>query len=150
MRRLTFPEQRERDDTGFEGLPYVDGGLFERAGRVRLNSEQLALLVEATSYNSSGVDPTIFGSLMEACLGHAPLAAWSPLHARVRHHADRSSDDRRTDAEWLTRRAQQGDQPRRESRPSGEATERGASCSTLGRSRSAGRREPIGRLGPVN
>lgn len=67
---LSIPNQRERDDTGFEQLPFVNGGLLERAARVRLNVDELELLIEAADHDWRDVNPTIFGGLMEECLGH--------------------------------------------------------------------------------
>lgn len=67
---LNVHDQRDRDDTGFDGLPYVNGGLFENATRVRLNPNELAKMIDAAGYDWRAVNPTIFGGLMEACLGH--------------------------------------------------------------------------------
>lgn len=66
---LSVPDQRERDNTGIEGLPYVNGGLFELAARVRLEPAELEGLVRASTFDWRAVDPTIFGGLMESCLG---------------------------------------------------------------------------------
>lgn len=67
---LNVHDQRDRDNTGFDGLPYVNGGLFANATRVRLNPDELAKMIEAAGYDWRAVNPTIFGGLMEACLGH--------------------------------------------------------------------------------
>jgi hypothetical protein len=53
----------------FFGAPYVNGGLFSSPARIHLNPEELALVMEAAHFNWKEVDPTIFGSLMEGCLG---------------------------------------------------------------------------------
>ena len=53
----------------YQGAPYVNGGLFSSPARVHLNPEELSLVVEAAGFNWREVDPTIFGSLMEGCLG---------------------------------------------------------------------------------
>lgn len=53
----------------FLGAPYVNGGLFSSPARVHLNLDELKFIVEAANFNWREVDPTIFGSLMEGCLG---------------------------------------------------------------------------------
>lgn len=53
----------------FLGAPYVNGGLFSSPARIHLNSDELAFIVKAANFNWREVDPTIFGSLMEGCLG---------------------------------------------------------------------------------
>lgn len=45
---------------------YVNGGLFEEAARVHLEREELALLAEVAAYDWGQVEPTVFGSLLEA------------------------------------------------------------------------------------
>lgn len=63
------------DDTDYrrhgmlEGTTYVNGQLFAKPARVDLTVPELELLREAATYDWSRVDPTIFGSLMEGCLG---------------------------------------------------------------------------------
>lgn len=51
------------------GTRYVNGQLFEAAGDVGLEPEEVDLMVAAAEYDWSKVDPTIFGSLMENVLG---------------------------------------------------------------------------------
>jgi hypothetical protein len=53
----------------YHGAPYVNGGLFASPARVHLDPDELALVVEAARFDWRDVDPTIFGSLMEGCLG---------------------------------------------------------------------------------
>lgn len=67
---LDIPDQTARDATGFDELPHVNGGLFANPARVLLNAEELDLLVAVAAYDWRHVNPTIFGSLMESCLGH--------------------------------------------------------------------------------
>jgi hypothetical protein len=51
------------------GTTYVNGTLFEKAARVHLEPTELILLRTAAEFDWRAVDPTIFGSLMEGCLG---------------------------------------------------------------------------------
>ena len=79
------------DDTDYRrngvlaGAAYVNGELFARPGLVDLNADELRLLQNATAYDWSRVDPTIFGSLMEGCLGREQR--WE-LGAHYTHEAD--------------------------------------------------------------
>ncbi len=51
------------------GTRYVNGSLFEKPAKVHLQPEELQMLVRAAEFDWRKVDPTIFGSLMEAILG---------------------------------------------------------------------------------
>lgn len=51
------------------GTRYVNGQLFADPAYVDLNEDEIATLYEATTYNWSHVEPTIFGSLMERIIG---------------------------------------------------------------------------------
>ncbi len=51
------------------GTTYVNGTLFEKAARVHLEPSELVMLRTAAEFDWRAVDPTIFGSLMEGCLG---------------------------------------------------------------------------------
>jgi hypothetical protein len=54
----------ERPTAGmFKGVPYVDGGLFERSARVELEPEERKLLMTAALADWSGVEPAVFGGL---------------------------------------------------------------------------------------
>ncbi len=53
----------------YSGAPYVNGGLFASPAYVHLNHSELLLLAEVAKYDWREVDPTIFGALMEECLG---------------------------------------------------------------------------------
>jgi hypothetical protein len=53
----------------YHGAPYVNGGLFASPAHVHLDPEELVLVADAAGFNWREVDPTIFGSLMEGCLG---------------------------------------------------------------------------------
>lgn len=59
----------DRSEGLLAGLPYVNGGLLESVPYVPLNSFDLDLLVQASKYDWRYVNPTIFGSLFEGCLG---------------------------------------------------------------------------------
>jgi hypothetical protein len=69
-----FDVLNDEDDGGrygvLAGTRYVDGQLFARPAKVHLNAVELDLLARAAAFDWRAVDPTIFGSLMEGCLGH--------------------------------------------------------------------------------
>jgi hypothetical protein len=54
----------------YAGVPYANGGLFERAARIHLDRGELELLRQAAAFNWREVEPQIFGSLLEGTLGH--------------------------------------------------------------------------------
>lgn len=68
-----------------EGTRYVNGSLFATAAKVHLQPGELEQLAEAARFDWRKVDPTIFGSLMEGCLGHD--RRWE-LGAHYTHEAD--------------------------------------------------------------
>ncbi len=68
-----------------EGTRYVNGSLFETPAKVYLEPVELQQLAEAAKFDWRKVDPTIFGSLMEGCLGHD--RRWE-LGAHYTHEAD--------------------------------------------------------------
>jgi hypothetical protein len=55
----------------YAGAPYVNGGLFADPARVHLEPAELELLAGVAAFEWRDVDPTIFGALMEDCLGRA-------------------------------------------------------------------------------
>lgn len=67
------------------GTRYVNGELFARPAKVHLQADELELLRRAAHYDWRNVDPTIFGSLMESCLGHEHQ--WE-LGAHYTHESD--------------------------------------------------------------
>jgi len=78
--------RRPRPEHGlYAGVPYANGGLFERPARVHLDAEELGLLRVACGFNWREVDPQIFGSLLEKGLGHD--TQWQ-LGAHYTHAAD--------------------------------------------------------------
>lgn len=66
---MNSPKAIDRSEGLLAGLPYVNGGLLESVPYVPLNSFDLDLLVQASKYDWRYVNPTIFGSLFEGCLG---------------------------------------------------------------------------------
>jgi hypothetical protein len=69
----------------YEGTRYVNGSLFAQPAKVHLQPAELQRLAEAARFDWQKVDPTIFGSLMEGCLGHD--RRWE-LGAHYTHEAD--------------------------------------------------------------
>lgn len=67
------------------GTRYVNGDLFADPAEVGLNRDEVDLLVTATEFDWTKVDPTIFGSLMEGVLGRD--RRWE-LGAHYTHEAD--------------------------------------------------------------
>lgn len=51
------------------GASYVNGSLSAQPAKVHLESGEWAMLVEAARFDWGEVNPTIFGALMEGCLG---------------------------------------------------------------------------------
>lgn len=68
-----------------KGTRYVNGALFATPAKVHLEPAELTLLVKAAEFDWRMVDPTIFGSLMEGCLGHN--RRWA-LGAHYTHEVD--------------------------------------------------------------
>lgn len=69
----------------YAGTPYANGTLFADPARVHLDVEELSALREAASFRWNGVEPSIFGSLLEGGLGHDKQ--WA-LGAHYTHEAD--------------------------------------------------------------
>jgi hypothetical protein len=73
--RLNTPGPRpERGQ--YEGVPYVDGGLFREPAHVELEPEELTLLYESCGFDWKLVEPAIFGSLLEGALGRERVWAF--------------------------------------------------------------------------
>jgi hypothetical protein len=68
-----------------QGTQYVNGSLFASPAKVHLDQDDLAMLVKAAEFDWRKVDPTIFGSLMEAVLGRD--RRWE-LGAHYTHEVD--------------------------------------------------------------
>jgi hypothetical protein len=84
-----FEVLNDHDDAGrrgrYSGTRYVNGELFARPAKVHLDPGDLALLRRACRFDWRAVDPTIFGSLMEGCLGRD--RRWE-LGAHYTHEVD--------------------------------------------------------------
>ena len=65
---LTMDQEGPRGGL-YAGAPYVNGGLFAEPARLHLTPQELRMLAEVASFDWKEVDPTIFGALMEDCLG---------------------------------------------------------------------------------
>ena len=68
-----------------EGTQYVNGSLFAQPAKVHLRAAELQRLAQAAQFDWRKVDPTIFGSLMEGCLGYD--RRWE-LGAHYTHEVD--------------------------------------------------------------
>ncbi|HET9970333.1 MAG TPA: DNA methyltransferase [Streptosporangiaceae bacterium] len=84
-----FEVLNDPDDYGrhgvLEGTQYVNGSLFAQPAKVHLQAAELRRLAQAAQFDWRKVDPTIFGSLMEGCLGYD--RRWE-LGAHYTHEAD--------------------------------------------------------------
>ena len=69
----------------YTGAPYANGGLFAVSTHVHLVPDELRALAKAATFDWRQVDPTIFGALMEECLGRAQR--WE-LGAHYTHEVD--------------------------------------------------------------
>ena len=69
LHAMNSPSAVERSEGILAGLPYVNGGLLEQVAYIPLQLSDLADLVAASNYDWRHVNPTIFGSLFEGCLG---------------------------------------------------------------------------------
>lgn len=67
--RLNTPNDAERNLGRAERLPYVNGELFSEVSRLHLNYSQLRLIHQASQFDWTKVDPTIFGTILEGCMG---------------------------------------------------------------------------------
>lgn len=67
-----FEQMNSRDEaTGgkFKGVRYFNGGVFSQIYPLDLNEDELKILGEASKYNWSKVQPSIFGTIFEDSLG---------------------------------------------------------------------------------
>lgn len=53
----------------YQGVPYVNGSLFEHAAHVHLEQEELGTMRRLAAFDWSQVEPAVFGSLMQAVFG---------------------------------------------------------------------------------
>lgn len=59
----------ERRNRGRVAVPFVNGDLFSETSEVHLNADELEHLLKASRFDWRHVNPTVFGSLLEGCLG---------------------------------------------------------------------------------
>lgn len=69
-RRFDIQDSERRNRGRNNSVPYVNGELFATAVEVHLNKSELEDLLEASRFDWKFVNPTVFGSLLEGCLGH--------------------------------------------------------------------------------
>ncbi len=69
-RRFDIQDSERRNRGRSNSVPYVNGELFATAVEVHLNKSELEDLLEASRFDWQFVNPTVFGSLLEGCLGH--------------------------------------------------------------------------------
>jgi hypothetical protein len=69
-RRFNIKDDERRNRGRQQGLPYVNGDLFAVTTEVHLGADELEHLLAASVFDWRYVDPTVFGSLLEGCLGH--------------------------------------------------------------------------------
>jgi hypothetical protein len=70
MRRLDTEDNERRNRGRSTPLPYVNGALFSETPDVPLEPAEVDDLIKAAAYDWRWVNPTVFGSLLEGCLGH--------------------------------------------------------------------------------
>ena len=81
---LNDPQDAGRQGA-LRGTPYVNGEMFAESAAVHLTAVEARAALEAARYDWRGVDPTIFGSLMEGFIGAG--RRWA-LGAHYTHEAD--------------------------------------------------------------
>ena len=69
-RRLNTKDDEKRNRGLVQEVPFVNGDLFANGTEVHLDSAELEHLLAASSFDWRFVNPTVFGSLLEGCLGH--------------------------------------------------------------------------------
>jgi hypothetical protein len=68
-RRFNVQDEERRNRGATQAVPYVNGELFSIATEVHLEPEELRHLLDASKFDWRHVNPTIFGALLEGCLG---------------------------------------------------------------------------------
>ncbi len=69
-RRFNTKEDERRNRGRPQSVPFVNGDLFAQTSEVHLESNELEHLLQASRFDWRYVNPTVFGSLLEGCLGH--------------------------------------------------------------------------------
>lgn len=63
---LNTPNEKRKKREKFNGLPYVNGGIFaESIEVIKFNGKMRAALIDAANYDWSSINPTIFGALFQ-------------------------------------------------------------------------------------
>lgn len=70
FRRFNYPDREKRNLGRQTPIPYVNGELFAEVPEVALTGPELNHLILAAGFDWQWVNPTVFGALMEGCLGH--------------------------------------------------------------------------------
>ena len=70
-RRLNTADEATRNRARPTPVPYVNGELFAEPAVVHLEHSELEHLLLACRFDWRHVNPTVFGALMEGCLGHS-------------------------------------------------------------------------------
>jgi hypothetical protein len=68
-RRFNVQDEQRRNRGATQPVPYVNGELFGVATEVHLEPEELQHLLDASKFDWRHVNPTVFGALLEGCLG---------------------------------------------------------------------------------
>jgi hypothetical protein len=69
--RMNIREDGARNPAGLTPIvPYVNGALFASAAPIHLLPAELETLIAASDFDWEFVNPTVFGALLEGCLGH--------------------------------------------------------------------------------
>ncbi len=69
--RMNIKEDGARNPAGLTPtVPYVNGALFASAAPIHLLPAELETLIAASDFDWEFVNPTVFGALLEGCLGH--------------------------------------------------------------------------------
>jgi hypothetical protein len=68
-RRFNVNDDSKRNRGRYQAVPYVNGDLFAEAAEVHLETSELEHLLAASRFDWRHVNPTVFGSLLEGCLG---------------------------------------------------------------------------------
>ncbi len=69
FRRFNVKDDERRNQGRAHRVPFVGGDLFAAASEVHLQKEELQHLLDASRFDWRHVNPTVFGSLLEGCLG---------------------------------------------------------------------------------
>ena len=68
-RRFNIQDQERRNRSAAQSVPYVNGELFGITSEVHLEPSELKHLLDASKFDWRHVNPTVFGALLEGCLG---------------------------------------------------------------------------------